>query len=159
MTTKEGGRRRPTRLVPLYLGIDPGADGAIAAVRVDGSLFSVCRLKETERDVWQWLEGVATQVSFAFLERVSSMPGQGVASSFKFGASFGMCRGFLVAAGVAFELVTPAKWQGKLSCRSGGDKRVTKARAQELFPSVTVTHATADAMLIAEYARRARLQS
>lgn len=35
-----------------------------------------------------------------------------------------------------------------------GDKNVTKAAAQRLFPDQKVVHATADAMLLAEYARR-----
>jgi hypothetical protein len=35
-----------------------------------------------------------------------------------------------------------------------GDKNVSKRRAQELFPQLKVTHATADALLIAEYGRR-----
>jgi hypothetical protein len=37
---------------------------------------------------------------------------------------------------------------------SKGDKNVTKRKAQELFPSLKITHATADALLIAEYLRR-----
>ncbi len=36
-----------------------------------------------------------------------------------------------------------------------GDKNVSKRRAQELFPALKVTHAIADALLIAEFARRA----
>jgi hypothetical protein len=37
---------------------------------------------------------------------------------------------------------------------SKGDKNVTKRRAQQLFPQLKVTHAIADALLIAEYGRR-----
>ncbi len=41
-----------------------------------------------------------------------------------------------------------------LDCMTGGDKNVTKRKAQELFPEIKVTHAIADALLIGEYARR-----
>jgi hypothetical protein len=62
----------------------------------------------------------------------------------------------LVAAGLPFELVSPAMWQRAMGCLSGGDKNVTKRKAQELFPDLYITHATADALLIAEYGRRLR---
>jgi hypothetical protein len=41
-----------------------------------------------------------------------------------------------------------------MKCRSGGDKKITKAAAQRLFPRMKVTHKNADALLIAEYGRR-----
>jgi hypothetical protein len=37
---------------------------------------------------------------------------------------------------------------------SAGNKNVTKTRAAQLFPGVKMTHAIADALLIAEYGRR-----
>jgi hypothetical protein len=44
-----------------------------------------------------------------------------------------------------------------MRCLTKGDKNVSKARAQELFPALKITHATADALLIAEYGRRLNL--
>jgi hypothetical protein len=41
-----------------------------------------------------------------------------------------------------------------MQCLTGGDKNISKRRAQELFPSLKITHAVADALLIAEYGRR-----
>jgi hypothetical protein len=41
-----------------------------------------------------------------------------------------------------------------MGCLTKGDKNVSKSRAQELFPSIKVTHAIADALLIAEHNRR-----
>lgn len=139
-----------------YLGIDPGKSGAMAIVGPTGELVSLIRLKETHHDVWEWLDSHRDGVAFAVLEKVHSMPKQGVASSFKFGVSYGFCQGMLVAAGIRFDLVTPQKWQKTLGCMSRGDKNVTKARAQELFPGERVIHATADALLLAEYVRRIR---
>jgi hypothetical protein len=61
-----------------------------------------------------------------------------------------------MAAGIPYDLVLPVKWQTAMSCRTKGDKNVSKARAQQLFPDVKVTHAIADALLIAEFCRRVR---
>jgi len=139
----------------LYLGIDPGKSGAIAVIDHEGRGAMSIKLSETPRDVWEWLV-VHGDADYGAIERVGSRPGQGVSSTFKFGESFGFCQGVLVASGVRHEFVSPSKWQGALGCRSKGDKNVTKARAQQLFPDVKVTHANADALLLAEYARRIR---
>jgi crossover junction endodeoxyribonuclease RuvC len=141
-----------------YLGIDPGNSGALALVDSDGAHIDTIKLKETPRDVWAWLDECRGSIAFAVLEKVHSMPRQGVASSFKFGESFGFCQGMLTAAGVRFEFATPQKWQKAMQCRTGGDKNVSKARAQALFPGVKITHAIADALLIADYARRVRVR-
>jgi hypothetical protein len=60
----------------------------------------------------------------------------------------------LTAAGIPFERVTPQKWQKAMGCMTKGDKNVSKRRAQELFPQLKITHAIADALLIAEYGRK-----
>ncbi len=133
------------------LGIDPGKSGALAVVGADASLVEPFRLTGTERDAWLWIKEWKPNIGFAYLEKVHAMPKQGVSSTFKFGTSYGFLRGLLIASEIPFETVSPAKWQRHLGCLSKGDKNVTKARAQELFPEVTVVHANADALLIAQY--------
>jgi len=139
-----------------YLGVDAGSSGAMAVIDPLGAVVSVQRLDATQHDVWAWL--ASQRIRFATFEKVSAMPKQGVSSTFKFGTSFGFCQGMLVAAGIRFEFVTPQKWQKALDCRSGGDKNITKGRAQALFPGVKVIHANADALLLAEFARRTDLR-
>ena len=51
------------------------------------------------------------------------------------------------------------RWQKYLGCLTKGDKNVSKAKAQELFPDLKITHAIADSLLIAEYGRRVRTVS
>jgi Holliday junction resolvasome RuvABC endonuclease subunit len=75
----------------------------------------------------------------------------GVKSAFTFGNGFGHLEMALTAAGIPFERVSPQRWQKALGCLTKGDKNVSKRRAQELFPSMKITHATADALLIAYY--------
>ena len=137
-----------------YMGIDPGYSGAIAVINEEGKLVGLQRLKYTEHDIANFMMGRQLSVELAVLEKVSSMPRQGVASTFKFGTSYGFCRGLLVCNRIRFETSTPGTWQRAMGCLSKGDKNVTKAAAQRLFPGESVVHATADAMLLAEYARR-----
>jgi len=142
----------------IYLGVDPGASGAIATI--DHDVIETCVLnpkKNTERDIADFLNGYRYSKCFAILEQVNAMPKQGVVSMFKFGQSFGFLRGLLIAMGIPFEMVRPAKWQGYMKCRTGGDKNITKAKASELFPSLKITHDIADAVLLAEYCRRTTL--
>jgi hypothetical protein len=126
----------------------------------------------TESDTALWLMRVGDLVidrgiargapRFAYLEQCSAMPWQGrnrrgSVANFLVGYSYGFLRGLLIAFKIPFETVRPAKWQRALGCLSHGDKNVTKAKAQELFPSIKCTHAISDALLIAEYGRRQRL--
>lgn len=143
----------------IIIGIDPGMNGAIAVLELTGpSVFKFAA--HTETDIAEQLN-LAVECRdfpvFVYLEQSFPMPKQGVSSTFKFGQGYGFLRGLLIAFEIPFETVRPAKWQGALGCLSRGDKNVTKAKAQELFPNIKVTHAIADALLIAEYGRRQRL--
>lgn len=140
----------------IIIGIDPGQSGA--AAYISNGVIEFVKLANTERDISDFLRE-HQDASFAYIEKVHSMPKQGVASSFKFGANYGFLRGCLIAHGIPFEEVTPQKWQKAMGCMSRGDKNVTKARAQQLFPEIKITHAIADALLIAEYGRRVRFES
>jgi crossover junction endodeoxyribonuclease RuvC len=138
----------------MFLGVDPGKSGAMAVIDADSIPKGHIKLDETDADISTWLRSWRSLIRFGSLEKVGSMPGQGVSSTFKFGRSFGFVQGLMVAWAVPFELITPSKWQGEIGCRSGGDKNVTKTKAQQLFPEQSITHKTADAFLLAEYARR-----
>jgi crossover junction endodeoxyribonuclease RuvC len=143
----------------LYIGIDPGASGGISAIRWDGAVHLAIKMPETDLDLLEVFEMLRSQYdeAFALIERVHSMPGQGVASSFSFGEGYGKLQMALCAAKIPYERIQPAKWQKALGCLTKGDKNVSKRKAQELFPNTKMTHAIADAILIAEYARRERL--
>lgn len=144
----------------IFIGIDPGMSGAIAVIFPDGPV-AVPFKDKTEDDIWDLIEQFSLMDSkgrkpFAMIERVHSMPRQGVSSTFKFGMNFGMLRMALAGNKIPREFITPQTWQKHLKCLSKGDKNVTKAAAQRLFPTMKITHAIADALLIAEYCRRMR---
>jgi len=161
----------------IHMGIDPGVSGAVTVIGKRTLITGATNFEGTDHiyesepfvvayplkgetllDQWDFIDSWAD--CRATLEVVHSMPKQGVASTFKFGKSYGNLEAFLVASRIPFERVTPSVWQKEfgLISRKGETKTAKKNRhkslAQELFPSVKVTHAVADALLIAEYGRR-----
>ena len=146
------------------IGIDPGIKGGIAWMA--NGKACVEKMPETLQDLWELIDNIrlASQIEIgryydnthirAYLEQVSSSPQMGVKSSFTFGNGFGHLEMALTAAGIPFERVRPQMWQKFLGCMTGGDKNVSKRKAQELFPHIKCTHATSDALLIAEFGRR-----
>jgi hypothetical protein len=151
----------------VSIGVDPGRSGAIAFLPDKGDPWCI-KTSETLRDLRDALYDVViyadgpkveTNDLFAVLETVHSSPQMGVKSAFTFGQSFGQLESLLVAIEIPFERVRPLKWQTAMQCRSGGDKNVTKAKAQELFPNVDIFHWNADALLLAAYAQRISLQN
>ncbi len=145
-----------------YMGIDPGMSGGIAIVR-RGSTEAM-KMPQTETDINAAFSNDDHDIDFAVIEKVHSMPDQGVSSSFKFGMNYGFLRAMLIAHKIPFEEVNPRDWQKALGIpprqkkpteESHVDfKNRLKARAQQLFPYQRVTLATCDALLIAEFCRR-----
>lgn len=137
-----------------WIGIDPGASGAIAVIHESGNVNWI-KNDSTEHELADWLQDIAENFDcIAIIEQVSAMPKQGVSSTFKFGRSFGFLIGLLTALRVRYEAYRPQVWQKHLRCLTKGDKNVSKAAAQRLWPSTKITHANADALLIAEFGRQ-----
>ena len=137
------------------VGVDPGANGGIAWI-TDGKAC-VEKMPDTLQDLWELVVSISLEAGTggmgirAYLEAVSSSPQMGVVSAFSFGRGYGNLEMALTAAGIPFERVRPQVWQKALGCMTKGDKNVSKRKAQELFPDRKITHATADALLIAHY--------
>ena len=151
----------------IIVGVDPGASGGLAVIFPDGTVVTEPFRGLTLLGMYHVFQDLRVDCSErgllmrAAIEEVHAMPKQGVASTFAFGRSFGHLEALMLAAGIAFERVQPRAWQGDLGLlRRNRDESKTakknrhKALAQELFPGVKVTHATADALLIAEWLRR-----
>jgi hypothetical protein len=162
----------------IGLGIDPGKAGGIALVGPDGPI-EYCRMPESDRDMWHVIREWAEIANFALIERVGAgvfrrpsagssgeQPRQGVKSAFSFGQNYGALRLALCASELPYDDVLPRTWKARMGCLApSGEtftdtqkKRIDKEKAQQLFPCVKVTNAIADALLIAEYARRLQLQ-
>jgi crossover junction endodeoxyribonuclease RuvC len=142
----------------ITIGIDPGANGAIAWIDERGK-SCVEKMPDTLQDLWELIRDITNfprsaidgRRYKAYVEQVSSSPQMGVVSSFSFGRGYGNLEMALTAAGIPFERVRPQVWQKAMGCMTKGNKNITKQKAQELFPDKKVIHATADALLIALY--------
>jgi crossover junction endodeoxyribonuclease RuvC len=130
----------------MIIGCDPGIHGAIAWLSDDGHLIEARDLPVAKANGKSELMPAALAdmlrerpVTHAFVERVASRPGAGVASSFNFGRGFGQIEGVLAALGVPVTLVTPAKWKAAL--RLPADKSAARLRAAQLWPGLAGTFA------------------
>ena len=152
----------------MYVGIDPGLNGAIAYFDaekghlsiVDMPTMEVKRNNKVKREVHA--AGLAHMLAIGFevggviLERVGAMPGQGVTSVFSFGRSVGLIEGVLAAYELPVTIITPQEWQKAAKVRGGKDG--SRLRACELFPNYAGLFALkkhdgrADAALMAWYA-------
>lgn len=124
------------------IGIDVGNNGAIALL-VDGKLETVVdmpvveiqRGKTMKRQVSaQALVGIIKEMNptHAAVEKVASMPNQGVSSMFAFGRSAGVIEGVLAALGIPVTYVQPAVWARTMN--KGYGKDASRHRAMELHP-------------------------
>lgn len=161
----------------IYIGIDPGLDGAVAVVDPgntsctmvwDTPTLTVKSARGTRREyalrrMAQFLEpynGSICPVAVAYIENVHAMPGQGVRSMFTMGYGVGAWEGILAALGIIYTRVTPQRWKAAMLDGMGKDKDAGRMRAMQLFPDRAVLFerkkddGRADAILIAEYGRR-----
>jgi crossover junction endodeoxyribonuclease RuvC len=138
-----------------HIGIDPGKSGCMAAIgpEVKGGVQYSPKLGSlNEKEIFWWIFQFTPAV--CVLERVRSSPQMGVTSAFTFGRGYGTLLGVLGATEIPLVEVTPQKWQKALGCMTGGDKNVTKRKAQQLFPELRVTHVNADALLLAKFCQQ-----
>jgi crossover junction endodeoxyribonuclease RuvC len=151
--------------VGFYVGIDPGLRGAVGVLDSYGELVEVHDMPVVDkwvtpallRDLFVGLEADTDGEVEVVVEDVRSMPGQGVASVFKFGDSFGVARAVATCYATRVEYVTPRVW--KADMRLTSDKELSRRRAIDRWP----VHATrfarkldegrAEACLLAEWHR------
>jgi hypothetical protein len=141
-----------------YVGIDPGKTGAISLLTSDrAGPVKLWAMPKTPSDVWTLFEGIAKLTQgdqFCVLERVHSMPRDSAKGAFTFGKWVAYIELALIGNKLLpMDTVPPQKWMGYLGCMTKGNKDVTKAKAQQLFPDMKICKYAADALLIGWYAR------
>jgi hypothetical protein len=160
----------------IYLGIDPGKGGALAALNNAGEIMHAVTTPVVHghgsRDEYdlvairEWLRA-APQPVFVTVEKGQPMPptvpGGSVANFAR-----GVARGWewmLVALEIPYQLVAPRTWQAVMHAGTPGTdtKQRSILAAQRLFPRVRLQHSDratkphdgiAEALLLAEYGRR-----
>lgn len=147
-------------------GIDPGNSGAIAFLHrdtgefcgvIDMPLLQMNGIDKTVVDGEALFRILYTQgVDVVVLEYVHSMPNQGVASTFKFGESFGIVQGVVMSLGLYLFYVRPQRWKKSYDL-IGKDKDAARDKAIELYPDAGIhlkrkkDVGRADALLIAGF--------
>lgn len=155
-----------------HVGIDPGITGAVAWISgKDYGVFDLPTMTASDKGKIKWMVD-AEELAFLLtanvpkladtmvaLEQTSAMPGQGVASMFSMGHSFGACHGVIGTLGYALTLVRPAQWKKDLGIgrKKGEDADVMKAKSLALarrhFPKAPLErqkdHNRAEALLLA----------
>lgn len=151
----------------ITLGCDPGQTGCIA-VLADGQPAGFIDMPTMPRkaggheinaaalamQLREALRGHPGADVFAVVELVGSMPGQGLASTFRFGQSDGILRGVLGALGIGYITVAPVRWKNHYGLK-GQEKDAARTLAIRRFPTAALQLARkkdggrADALLIA----------
>ena len=123
---------------PIFIGIDPGQTGALAAI--DGTLKvrflakapdSAAGMADLVREVRR-----VGPIRLAVLERTQAMPGNGVVAMHNYGRHAGAWEGVLAALRVPFTQPYPKVWQVLVrapGCRRGDTKKRSIVSARRLF--------------------------
>lgn len=146
----------------IYIGIDPGSKTGAMAIIGNNDI----QIHPFNERLWsEELNYIVTVNNrsniFAIVEKVHSMPRQGVASTFSFGTNFGFIQGMLSALNIGYQLVTPQVWKREFGLND--DKNASIITAQRLYPEINLKRTErsrtydsnmAEALLMAEYGRR-----
>ena len=146
------------------LAIDPGKGGGLAVFYNGGA--DARKMPDTLKELADTARGLALcepQQTVCYLEAVPKFCGHNRPAStiFTLAESYGAAQGVLASVGIRTVLVRPQDWQKGLNLGKRKDckndhawKAKLKVEAQRRFPSLTVTLATADALLLLDYALR-----
>ena len=125
------------------IGIDPGLTGAIAVLTEGGEFVQGITMPsgggrvliaELVEFLTPWIE--EHSIAMVVIEAVHSHPGQGVASTFKFGRSLGAVEGAIEALALPLLPMPPQTWKARLSLPKG-DKDGARQFAMRRWPDFT----------------------
>ena len=141
----------------INIGIDPGVSGGVAVIE-NGQIEAV-NCQDTVKDMADYIKKHRWDCidMFCVIEKVHSVPGQGVRSVFTFGKNYGEWLGILASNGVPYKEVPPETWMkyyGAMPQVRTKRKNHIKHLAQSLYPSIKITLKTADAVLLAHWCRQ-----
>jgi len=149
----------------MIVGIDPGFSGAIAIIDDEGVIHELLdmpilkvgkRNELCEVEIKNLLE--EAHAEHVYIEKSQSMPGQGISSTFRYGASWGIIRGICVGLEIPYTLVHPKTWKKAMMPDMGKEKGASILRVGQLYPELKLTrkkdHGMADALLLALHGLR-----
>jgi len=147
----------------LFVGVDPGKTGAVAVVNERGEpqwVDDMPRLggELDAKALVEMLRESRNLIACAAIERTQAMPQTPRSVCHSLGMSEGMALAGLLMLEIRIVRPRPADW--KRAMRAPADKAKAKEMAEMMFPSMkhrirrTSDHNRAEALLLADYARR-----
>ena len=140
------------------VGIDPGSiSGALACLGTGPQMVSDLDVIEGQINIPALAKTLRSlQPDVVVIERVHSMPKQGVASTFKFGAAYGIIQGVVGTLNFPSVLVQPTTWKAHFQL-AGRDNDAVRSAAVRRHPMLSASiilkkhHNRASALLIAQW--------
>ena len=156
------------------IAVDPGLDGAIAALKADATLTvwdmpthekvvgSGVRREIVRATVAQIFAQFDPKESEVWIEDVGGLPGQSAPAAFQFGVGAERVACLAWARGLPMHFVAPARWKRAVGIKSKGKKDDSRARAAQVYPgnaalwAAAKDHGRAEAALLAYYGMEQR---
>jgi len=161
--------------VTLFIGIDPGLQGGLAAlpgstkIEPRAIIMPVTAGETCPRGILDFLRhyaGICPPYQIlCILEWAQAMPKQGITSTFGYGCGWGMIRACLVACNIPHILARPTTWKKVVLADTKKDKEAACGVAHRLYPTInlrrtpacTIDHdGMADAVCLAIFAATPR---
>src|SRR3990167_413410 len=135
----------------IYLGIDNGIGGALAAYDSEANTLKACAMatikvhkakgNKNEYNIpalIEWFNQFRGITKMVTLEKAQPFPGQGAVSMFSIGRGYGIMEGILAGLGFPYMVVHPKTWQKKMfeGMPHQDTKQASVITAQRLFPGV-----------------------
>lgn len=144
----------------IWIGIDPGAKGALALI---GSTGEPKLIPFDQRLYIERLKALKEtgEKCVCCIEAVQPIRGNGIIALFRLGQSYGWLLGILDAIGIPYQPITPQKWKKEFGLTSDKAKSIEVCR--RLYPDVNLKRTErskkdddncAEAVLMATYAKR-----
>lgn len=145
----------------IYIGIDPGQKGAMALLEDNARLPTIIPFNKEEYIDRLRIIFYEEAPCVCCIEAVHSISGQGIASSFRFGESYGWLLGMLDTLRIPYQPITPQKWKKEFGLTA--DKAKSVEVCKQLFPGINLLRTErsrkeddglAEAVLMSLYAKR-----
>lgn len=147
----------------VYIAVDPGQSGALAAISESGDIAFKDFTNETS-DMVEWLTVFKENhdVVMCMVEDVHAIYGTSAKSTFNFGRNLGIMLGIIRGLSLPIDYVAPKAWQKFIGSKAKGKdiKKDVAEIARRLYPGCDIytprgrlLDGRSDALMIAHYCK------
>jgi len=123
-----------------FIGIDPGAKGAICVVVPTENIQHFLTTVHPPDKIYESLLNISGDYNLSpiMIENVSSIPGAAAGSNFKFGFNVGLLQGIIKSTAIGMDTVRPKAWQKEIGVgtkfKGNAIKKEVARLANQLYP-------------------------